>query len=464
MQKHEAAREGAAVTRLDVLAASSEVLSPMGAMKIVLPAFVALSALVTVAACVGDDPSAAPSSSSGDLPDATPPRGEGGTPVCKGDTIEACGAACATCAPPKDGHAACTNGTCEKACDGKALCADSCVLTATSLDHCGKCGHSCEGGQCSAGVCQPLQIVGGLVKTHAIDISPTAGVVVSADKNVVRCDAPNGCTPSTLKAVATGYLGLSDVAVAGSELFFVDQMGDVSRLVKCPLATGCPPPAASDANAVDVIVNRTLSRVVVAPGRLVYAVRGFNGPLIKTCVLPGCTTPTTVRPEQASATAADSDTANPIVTVGASTTGVLYGSAVYGVGGVSVRGCTFPSCASPTNVGVGSGGAAMGVTFFNGKFYFATTGGASDAIWTVTDGATTKTSVGSDAGGISDLAVDASGFYWSNATTGKILKCDLTGCAGGTLLASGQDGATRIRTDAKFVYWMTPTAVFRLAK
>jgi hypothetical protein len=435
-----------------------------------IPVCIALSAFVTLAACIGDDPSVDPNGSSGGLFDGGGGGGEGGAggdgaAACKGDTIEACGASCTTCAAPKDGHAACTNGKCEKVCDGKTLCGDACVATATSADHCGTCGHSCEGGQCMGGVCQPLLIAGGLTNTHAIDVSPTAGVVISADNNIVRCDAPTGCTPSTLKAVATGFNGLNDVVVSGSELFFSYQFGDFTRLVQCPLSTGCPPAAAINANLKDDIVNKLISRVVVAPGRLVYAVQSFNGPLIKSCGLPGCTSPSTVRPEQASATATDSDTSNPILSLAASTTEVLYGSAVYGVGGVSVRACAFPSCASPTNVGIGSsGGVGLGVTFFNGKFYFATPGGGSDSIWTVVDGATTKATFGADNGGISDLAADASGVYWANATTGKILKCDLGGCAGGTLLASGQDGAKRIRVDAKFVYWMTPTAVFRLAK
>ncbi|MDB4934856.1 MAG: Tryptophan synthase alpha chain [Labilithrix sp.] len=433
---------------------------------------VALSAVVTLAACL-EDYRVDPEAGGGFLPDGAVAPGDGGggggggdsAPVCKGDTLDACGPSCMKCAAPKDGHAACTNAKCEKLCDAKTLCTDACVDMMTSSDHCGKCGHSCGGGQCLAGVCQPVRIAGGLTNAHAIDLSPTAGVVISADKDVVRCDAPGGCTPATLKAVATGFNQLNDMVVAGTDVYFIYQFGDFSRLVKCPLATGCPAPAAIDANIVEDSVNRNLSRLVVAPARLVYAVQSYQGPFIKACNLPGCTSPSTVRVEQASSTATTSDTSNPITTLAASSTEVLYGSAVYGVGGVSVRACAFPSCGqTPTNVGVGNGGTAVGITFFNGKFYFATSGGSSDAIWTVVDGATTKSPFGADSGGISDIAVDASGVYWSNATTGKILKCDLTGCPGGTLLAAGQTGAARIRVDAKFVYWMTPTAVLRLAK
>ena len=62
--------------------------------------------------------------------------------------------------------------------------------------------------------------------------------------------------------------------------------------------------------------------------------------------------------------------------------------------------------------------------------------------------------------------MDASGIYWVNGTTGKVLRCaTLAGCSGsGETLATGQVGATRIALDAKFVYWATPTSVMKVAK
>lgn len=91
------------------------------------------------------------------------------------------------------------------------LCGDACVETKGSKDHCGACGHSCEGGECLTGVCQPVVIASGLTNTHAIDVSPTYGVFVAADKNIIRCDAPTGCTSMTLKPVATGFDRLDDI-------------------------------------------------------------------------------------------------------------------------------------------------------------------------------------------------------------------------------------------------------------
>jgi hypothetical protein len=43
--------------------------------------------------------------------------------------------------------------------------------------------------------------------------------------------------------------------------------------------------------------------------------------------------------------------------------------------------------------------------------------------------------------------------------------CPITGCVGAPkILANEQTGLKAILTDAKFVYWLTTTAVFKIAK
>jgi len=39
------------------------------------------------------------------------------------------------------------------------MCSGACVQTASDPLNCGSCGHSCQGGTCSGGVCQPLSLV-----------------------------------------------------------------------------------------------------------------------------------------------------------------------------------------------------------------------------------------------------------------------------------------------------------------
>jgi hypothetical protein len=38
------------------------------------------------------------------------------------------------------------------------VCGNQCVTLATSAAHCGSCGHSCRGGTCAGGKCQPVQV------------------------------------------------------------------------------------------------------------------------------------------------------------------------------------------------------------------------------------------------------------------------------------------------------------------
>jgi sugar lactone lactonase YvrE len=78
-----------------------------------------------------------------------------------------CGACQSACALP---HAAslCSAGSCQVAscqagwanCDG--LAANGCeISTASNPAHCGACGHSCQGGSCLNGACQPVALVTG---------------------------------------------------------------------------------------------------------------------------------------------------------------------------------------------------------------------------------------------------------------------------------------------------------------
>jgi hypothetical protein len=44
---------------------------------------------------------------------------------------------------------------------GMACCGEECVDTQADSDNCGRCGHSCWGGQCSDGVCEPALVATG---------------------------------------------------------------------------------------------------------------------------------------------------------------------------------------------------------------------------------------------------------------------------------------------------------------
>lgn len=393
--------------------------------------------------------------------------GDSSTPLCKGDTVAACGAACTACLTPTGGTVACTAGACVQTCTAatEKACGDKCLDTSISAVHCGRCDHSCEAGKCVAGACQPFPVATGFMAVHAIDIS-ASGLVISADGDLTLCSAAGGCTATTLKTVGTGFNQLGDAAVAGADVYFQTGEGDFSLISKCPL-TGCP---AGGPTLIENVVNDFIGRIVAGPNNVSWSrTQSFYGPYIRSCTLPGCSPVLGLRPIPPDpATNPGHETTKPIVTMAAGPTKLLYATSIYNDGVTHLRSCGLgAACPTPTNIDT-AGSTVVALTQSAGLFYGSSANGAGgQVIWSASDVDPTKrTPLVTDAAGVSDIAVDASGIYWINGTTGKVQVCKtLTGCAGGgDLLATGQTGATRIRVDAKFIYWMTPTAIWKLAK
>jgi hypothetical protein len=89
-----------------------------------------------------------------------------GTHACAGqciadDSIMGCGAACAVCPSAAGAKPKCDESHCKLACEpGLNNCDDKtengCEVTlANDVENCGRCGHSCLGGECRNGKCQP---------------------------------------------------------------------------------------------------------------------------------------------------------------------------------------------------------------------------------------------------------------------------------------------------------------------
>jgi hypothetical protein len=434
----------------------------------------AFALLVAAAACVGNDfnPGATGDGTDGGGTgngggDGGGAGGDSATPTCKGDTVEACGASCTACTPPTSGTVACTAGACVQSCTVATakVCGTACVDTTTSSASCGSCGHSCEAGQCLGGACQPFPVATGFAAVHAIDIS-SSGLVISADADLKMCSDPGGCTAATLKTVGTGFSSLGDAAVAGTDVYFQTGQGDFSIIQHCPV-TGCP---AGGPVVIETKANDLIGRIVAGPNNVAWSrTQSFYGPYIHSCTLPACGTVLDLRPIPPDPAGNPAhETTIPIVTMAAGPTKLLYATSIYNDGVTHLRSCGLDAtCPTPTAVDT-AGSPVVALTQQGGLFYGSSgNGSGGQVIWSAPDaGTTTRTPLVADAAGVTDIAVDASGIYWINGTTGKVQVCKtLTGCpGGGDLLATGQTGATRIRVDAKFVYWMTPTSVMKLAK
>lgn len=447
-----------------------------------VPAAIALG--VGLVSCVGDEPSTvspSPGVPDGSASDGSSSGGDAsssGTNGCAGDTIDACGPSCTKCVSPMGGAAACTNGACEKTCAAPAkLCGDACIDTTRSEGHCGTCDHSCNGASCSAGACQPLEIAGGFTQVKSIDIS-SMGVVMIVDngtsEDVKRCGVATGCTAATLSDVSTGGNQLERIAVSGTNVYWTTAPSDPWIVYRCPL-TGCP---GTGPNEIEN-TNDRIGALVAGPNDLYWALdNGYYGPHSKRCTLPACSSKQVVRVrgnteyenlvDPSVNPSRERQRPSKVVSAGKTTvlwdTGSLYNSNVR-----RLRSCPLASqCTAPTEVNT-DGAAVSALTYFNDRHYGASGANSGNVIFSVADvaGTTTRTVLVPDAAGIADVAVDASGIYWVNATTGNVRRCaKLTGCDAGSVetLATGQTGATAIRVDAANVYWALPTKVMRVVK
>ncbi len=253
----------------------------------------AVALTLTIIACVGDEPATSSSSSGGSgactdaqkscngtcvskedpnagcaSPDCTPcPAVTNGAPACKAG---ACSFACNAGSSDCDGNPAngCESntatdlancGACGKKCgttntDAATKCeAGKCVFACkqgfghcgtsddtgcetdltTSAENCGACGHSCLGGKCTAGKCEPFRVLD-MASPHGVAVDQKHVYVSSiADSSVVRvghdgkCGAAAAC-PEVFAATSVGdtfakVRGAAAIATDGTNVYWVAQ-------------------------------------------------------------------------------------------------------------------------------------------------------------------------------------------------------------------------------------------------
>lgn len=136
----------------------------------------------------------------------------------------------------------CSNNAC--ACVApNVTCGDACVNTATDASNCGSCGHSCQGGTCSGGLCQPIAMTSGLSGYSFVFGVDSQYVYYSS------CSDSYTCTPMRIVIGVTGGTGsaltsttCSGIGVIGNTLLlFENQVADFL----CTIGTDCAPTSAT---------------------------------------------------------------------------------------------------------------------------------------------------------------------------------------------------------------------------
>jgi hypothetical protein len=340
---------------------------------------------------------------------------------------------------------------------------------ATSSDNCGACGHSCGGGMCTLGVCQPTTVAG---VTAATSISVDATQIYFTTGTKILACPKSGCVlaPTQLDDMGMGGYSTWAVTVTNGNLFFMSaptQAGtEHDDLFECPL-TGCPSPAPIIGVAMPYGVNYLAN----AGSDVYWADDQVNKTFRRACPPNGGV--------------CDATTA-PVVTVlnesfAPGQVAAIASTAFYFVDAAGLQKCPYAGCPGTPPVPTPTVLTTMiptGVVAYGGLLYLQ----FGDTMHTLNGAIRTCTPIDCDAmppknfianrDPISALTVDAQGVYWMEDS--NIYFCPRTGCVGGArMLASGLVpivtpgfNAHPIVTDDAFVYWIQDAAgtVMRIAK
>lgn len=323
------------------------------------------------------------------------------------------------------------------------LACTACGLTCADLNrdanNCGACGHSCGGGACSAGQCQPVVIASGQQSPLGIAVSGGNVYFAAFSGGTVMKVPTAGGTVTTL---ATGQNFPTDVATDGTNVYWTDAGSTANSetdgaVMKVPVGGGTVTALAS---------NQHFPNGVAVNGTSVFwtnrnnLISGSNGGVFKVPVGGGAAT---------------------TLLSGGNPYGIVLDSSnVYFTDDAgSVEKMTL---AGANLVTLGTSSEPTSITVDATNVYWT---GAGNQVLKVPVGGGTTTTIASTAVSFG-IAVDSTGVYY---TTGSTINKVAPGATAPVTLATGQSGSWGIATDATNVYWTNNTngpggTVMRLAK
>jgi hypothetical protein len=132
------------------------------------------------------------------------------------------------------GGQTCQSGTCQCPPD-EDFCSNQCVSVTANSENCGRCGHSCFGGVCSASTCGPVVFVTATLTSSIVDIASDGTVVVWADvgDNTIDQVSTAGGSKLVLASPSTAGLAVSgprNIAMAANGTVSWFQYGTQSEL------------------------------------------------------------------------------------------------------------------------------------------------------------------------------------------------------------------------------------------
>lgn len=299
---------------------------------------------------------------------------------------------------------------------------------ATDPLHCGRCGHSCLGGACVAGMCVPITLA---TRGSPHDLVVDATNVYWTDKGdatfepaAARCPKAGGA----VVRVATGVAGTNDIeslVVAANRVYLTDTLTNFVQ--------GCALPGPDCAAPLLSTENGPLG--IAWNGTALFWVNGGSGNIRRSPPsLVGATSIVTGRPSPQR--------------IAVTATKVAWTEST-GIGIADIDGQNENEATSAT--------APRDVAIDASFVYFAT----ASEVRRVTHGGGGNTLLANGVD-IQRLVVDANGIYFTDrANGGRVLRCPLTGCVSPIpreVVAVGDDMVFAVAVDATHVYWTNQAA------
>jgi hypothetical protein len=283
-----------------------------------------------------------------------------------------------------------------------------CDASATDPRNCGRCGHDCVGGACSAGVCQPWTILSTPASDIASDNARVFWVLGAIPGDLSTCSR-GGCDAGT--TLAGNLVQPGKIALDSTRAYFTTYVLNTGILGACAKG-GC------DGGATTLSGNHSYPAWLVVDSTDVYY-NVYNGDLVR-CTLPSCA---------------------PDGGVSITTTSVAQGLAqdstnlFWSEGYQYLVSCQKSNCNGTRKIIISGESSLRSVAAYGGNVYAVESGANGRIIRCPNATNCNPTVMAQNLDDADDIEVDSTGIYFvlhgSNpATNGSLAYCPIGGCMG----------------------------------